>query len=188
MPTAPSRRTTGIATFLAAAVAGIAFLPSAAVAKDPPRLITAYRITGVACVPGAANTVRADVRIRMSVVNYHGFFDWADHMEAKARLEPTTAGIKTGNWARWKTPYLTQDKRHVYNIRLTTDNRSGTRDWRLHVKLIWHRSAPTPNVTKDVYLPFDESCAPETGDGGGGAPGGGIPLNPAPATPSVGGG
>ncbi|HMN99534.1 MAG TPA: hypothetical protein PKD59_08980 [Miltoncostaeaceae bacterium] len=184
MPTAPSRHA-GIATLMAAAVAAVAFLPAAAVAKDPPRLIKADRINSVACLPGAANTVRADVRLRMSVVNYHGFFDWADHMEARARLEPTTTGIKTGTWARWKTPYLTQDKRHVYDIRLTTDNRGGSLDWRLHVKLIWHRSAPTPNVTKDVYLPFDESCAPETG-GGGGAPGGGIPLNPAPANPSVG--
>jgi hypothetical protein len=32
MPTAPSRRTTGIATLVAAAVAAVAFLPAAAVA------------------------------------------------------------------------------------------------------------------------------------------------------------
>ena len=68
-----------------------------------------------------------------------------------------------------------------------TDNKSGTADWRLHVKLIWHRPAPIPNVTKDVFLPFDESCAPETARSGGGG-GGGIPLPAAPAGPSAGGG
>ena len=53
--------------------------------EDPPRLIAASRIDRPVCVPSAANTVRADVRVFMSVVNYHGWADWADHMEAKAR-------------------------------------------------------------------------------------------------------
>ncbi|HTI34574.1 MAG TPA: hypothetical protein VL422_12915, partial [Miltoncostaea sp.] len=80
------------------------------------------------------------------------------------------------------TPYLVQDKRHAYNVRLITDNKSGTADWRLHLKLVWHRPAPIANVTKDVYVGFDESCAPQTGGGGA------IPLPAGPALPSVGGG
>jgi hypothetical protein len=65
-------------------------------------------------------------------------------------------------------------------MRLVTDNKSGDASWKLHVKLIWHRPAPIPNVTRDVYLRFDGSCAPQTG--------GGMPLPAAPATPSVNGG
>ena len=61
-----------------------------------------------------------------------------------------------------------------------TDNKSGTAGWRLHVKLIWHRPAPISNVTKDVYLPFNASCAPITG--------GGMLPPPAEALPSTNGG
>ena len=52
----------------------------------------------VTCVPSAANTVRAEVRLWMSVVNYDGWADWADHMEARARLEatPPPASARTG--------------------------------------------------------------------------------------------
>ncbi len=166
---------------LAALTGAAAALPAAGAAKAP-RLVKAYRVTSVACVPSAANTVRADVRVFMSVVNSSGIGDWADHMEARARLESTKPGLNIhSNWRKWKTPYLTQDKRHAYNIRLITDNKSGTADWRLHVKLIWHRPAPIRNVTKDVYRGFDESCAPQTG-------GGGIPLPAAPALPRPGAG
>ncbi|MGE3234453.1 MAG: hypothetical protein AB7O78_12060 [Thermoleophilia bacterium] len=187
MSSVPTRRAASAALALAALAA--ASLPAAAGAADPPRLIKAHRVTGVACVPAAANTVRADVRVFMSVVNYHGWADWADHMEAKARLESAAPGLNLhSSWKKWKTPYLIQDKRHAYNIRLVTDNKSGTADWRVHVTLIWHRPAPVPNVTKDVYLPFNESCAPQTGGGGGGGGGGAIPLPAAPAVPSVGGG
>ena len=188
MPTAPSTRRALFAALAFAALAATATtLPAAAGAKDPPRLIAASRIHRPVCVPSAANTVRADVRVFMSVVNYHGWADWADHMEAKARLESTAPGLNLhSSWKKWKTPYLIQDKRHAYNIRLVTDNKSGTADWRLHVKLIWHRPAPIPNVTKDVFLPFNELCAPQAGGGGGG--GGGIPLPAAPAGPSAGGG
>jgi hypothetical protein len=100
----------------------------------------------------------------MSVVNYDGWADWADRMEARARLESTAPGINIhSNWRKQKTPYLLQNKRHLYNFRVRTDNKSGTASWRLHVKLIWHRPAPIPNVTKDIYLRFDGSCAPITG-------------------------
>ena len=172
MPTV--RRAAAAALSLAAL--GTAALP--ATAADPPRLIKAHRINSVTCVPAAGNTVRAEVRLWMSVVNYDGWADWADHMEARVRLEATTAGISPhGNWVKSKTPYLLQNKRHLYNWRLRTDNKSGTAAWRLHVKLIWHRTTPTPNVTKDVYLPFNPSCAPVTG-------GGTIDLPAAPAVPS----
>ena len=171
MPTV--RRAAAAALSLAAV--GAAALPATVGAADPPRLIKAHRVNSVACVPAAGNTVRAEVRLWMSVVNYHGWADWATHMEAKARLEATTTGIKTGNWAKSKTPYLLQDKRHLYNFRLRTDNKSGTDEWRVHLKLIWHRPAPVPNVTKDVYLPFNPSCAPQTGA---------IELPAAPALPT----
>jgi hypothetical protein len=181
MPTVRSvRRTASAALALAALGGAAAALPGPAGAADPPRLIKAHRINSVTCVPSAANTVRADVRLWMSVVNYDGWADWADHMEARARLEATTAGISPhGNWVKWKTPYLLQNKRHLYNIRLRTDNKSGTAGWRLHVKLIWHRPAPISNVTKDVYLPFNASCAPITG---------GMLPPPAEALPSTNGG
>jgi hypothetical protein len=172
-----------VALIALAALTGAAAAVPATGAAKAPRLVTAHRVTSVACVPSAANTVRADVRVFMSVVNYHGWADWADHMEAKARLESTEPGLNLhSSWKKWKTPYLVQDTRHAYNIRLVTDNKSGTADWRLHVKLVWHRPAPIANVTKDVYVGFDESCAPQTGGGGA------IPLPASPAAPSVNGG
>jgi hypothetical protein len=169
MPISPKgRRATHATLAVAALAAATALLPAAATAKKPPRLITAHAVQSVTCVPAAANTVRADVRVRMTVVNYHGWADWADHMEMKARLESTGAGTNIhSNWKKQKTRYLTQDRRHAYNMRVVTDNKSGTAGWRVHVKLIWHRPAPIPNVTKDLYLPFNASCAPQTGDPGG---------------------
>ena len=156
-----------------------AALPATGAAK-PPRLVKAHRVTSVTCVPGAANTVRADVRVFMSVVNYSGIGDWADHMEAKARLESTEPGLNIhSNWKKWKTPYLIQDTRHAYNMRLVTDNKSGTASWRLHVKFIWHRPAPIANVTEDVLFGFSGACAPQTGRGGRG-----IALPAAPGLPS----
>lgn len=134
--------------------------PSHAVAaKD---LITAHKLRSVSCVSKTANTVSAQVKLTMSVVNYHGKrgLDWADHMEAKARLEATTAGLNySRKWASWKTPYLTQDKRHRYNIDLVTDNLRPDVPWRVHIKLIWHRPWPATNITKNLYRPFDASCA-----------------------------
>ncbi len=150
---------------LALLAGGAAMLPATApAAKKPPRLITAHAVQSVSCVPGPADTVRAQVRMRMTVVNYSGIGDWADHMEMKARLESTAPGINIhSNWKKQKTPYLVQDKRHAYDMRVVTDNKGGTASWRVHVKLIWHRPAPIRNVTKDLYLPFDASCAPQTG-------------------------
>jgi hypothetical protein len=163
----PTVRRAAAAALTLAALGGAA-LPATAGAADPPRLIKAHRITSVTCVPGPANTVRAEVRVFMSVVNYHGLGDWADHMEVKARLESTAPGLNIhSSWKKQKTPYLTQDKRHAYNMRVRTDNKGGTASWRLHVKLIWHRPAPIRNVTKDVYLRFDGSCAPVTSAPGG---------------------
>ena len=61
-------------------------------------------MNSVACVAGPAGTARARVRLWMSVVNYHGLFDWADHREAKARLEATGPGTNIGRrWVSWKT-------------------------------------------------------------------------------------
>jgi hypothetical protein len=152
---------------MAALAGAAAILPATGQAKKPPRLVTAHAVQPVTCVPGPANTVRAQVRMRMTVVNYSGIGDWADHMEMKARLESTAPGIDIhSNWKKQKTPYLIQDKRHAYNMRVVTDNKGGSASWRVHVKLVWHRPAPIRNVTKDLYLPFDASCAPQTGGGG----------------------
>lgn len=150
--------------------------PSYAVAAQD--LITAHKLRSISCVSKGADTVSAQVKLTMSVVNYHGKrgLDWADHMEAKARLEATTAGLNySRNWHAQKTPYLTQDKRHAYNFNLVTDNLRPDASWRVHIKLIWHRSWPATNITKDLYRPFDASCA-------------GLSLGPSPQVPSAGGG
>lgn len=134
--------------------------PDGAQAAEAPILIKGHKVLSVACVPGPANTVRTRVRVRMYVVNYDNLRDWADHMEAKARLEPTTAGLNyTRSWRKWKTPYLIQNKLHRSDISLTTDNVSANADWRVHLKLVWHRPAPIKNISKDVYLGFNGSCA-----------------------------
>lgn len=165
---------------LAVALAAAAVVAQHAAAADPPRLIRSHTVLSVACVPGPNNTVRARVRVRMRVVNYSGIGDWADHMQAKARLEPTTTGLNyTRRWASWKTPYLTQDRKHTYVMNLTTDNVSGTASWRVHLKLTWHRPAPIRNISKDVYKSFRASCADVTG---------GFLPGPAPALPSPGAG
>ena len=127
-----------------------------------PALIATYNVQPAKCIPGPSGTVRAQVKGWMRVVNYDGVLkgDWADHMEAKIRLEATTPGWQyTRVWKHSKTAYLTQNRTHTYNWDLTSDNLSERADWRVHVKLIWHRPAPIRNVTKDVYLPFNASCA-----------------------------
>lgn len=165
---------------LAVALTAVAVAPQGAAAAKAPRLVRSHTVLGVTCVPGPSNTVRARVKVRMRVVNYDGIGDWADHMQAKARLEPTTAGLNySRRWASWKTPYLTQNRKHTYVITMTTDNVSGTASWRAHIKLTWHRPAPIRNISVDVYKRFNASCADVTG---GFAPG------PAPALPSPNGG
>ncbi len=168
MPTVPSARRSAWSVLALALLAGAAIAtPGHADAKKPPRLITAHHIQSVTCVPGPANTVRAKVRIRMVVVNDDGVGEWASNMEAKARLEATTAGISPhGNWKRQRTPTLVQNRRHSYDMVVTTDNKGGSSDWRLHVKLIWDRPFPVANVTKELRLAFDAACAPQTGSGG----------------------
>ena len=127
-----------------------------------PTLIATHNIQPAKCIPGPSDTVRAHVKLWMRVVNYDGVLkgDWADHMEAKIRLESTTPGLQyTRVWKHSKSPYLTTNRTHKYNWGLTSDNLSDRADWRVHVKLIWHRPAPISNVTKDFYLPFNASCA-----------------------------
>jgi hypothetical protein len=55
------------------ALAGVAaILPATGQAKKPPRLITAHAVQSVGCVPGPANTVRAQVKLWMRVVSGGG--------------------------------------------------------------------------------------------------------------------
>lgn len=163
-----ARRRTVSSLVALAMIGGAAVAAAPAVAaKKPPRLITAHHVQSTSCVPGAANTVRAAVAVRMTVVNDDGIGEWASHMEMKARLESTAPGINIhSNWKKQKTSSLVQNKRHAYDMRVVTDNKGGSATWRVHVKLIWHRPFPVRNVTKDLYLPFNASCAPQTGDGG----------------------
>jgi hypothetical protein len=148
-----------------AAIAGaLAFTAASAESAQAkaPALITAHNVQSARCMRGARGTVRAQVKGWMRVVNYDGVLkgDWADHMEAKIRLESTTPGWQyTRVWKHSTTAYLTQNRTHTYNWDLTSDNLSDRADWRVHVKLIWHRPAPITNVTKDVYLPFNASCS-----------------------------
>lgn len=178
----PSRARRGSVLACAVAAAGVLGLAAAGAADPPtataksPNLITAFNITGVQCVPGPANTVRARVRLWMRVVNYGPGRDWADRMEAKVRLESTEPGINIhSNWRGWKTPALLQDTKYFQRWDLLTEPKSGTAEWKVHVKLIWHRKAPIPNVTKDVYRSFAGNCATSTGA---------LPP-PAPALPST---
>jgi len=138
----------------------IAGAPSQGAAAKAPDLIRSHKWLSVQCVPGPSNTVRARIKVRMTVVNYEGLGgDWADHMEAKARLEPTTAGLNfTRRWSSWKTPYLVINKRHSYVINLTTDNLSATKAWKVHLKLIWHRTFPTRNIALNLYGKFNGGC------------------------------
>lgn len=161
---------------IAGAVAATAAFPEPAQAKAPT-LIATHKIQPATCIPGPGGTVRAHVKLRMRVVNYDGVLkgDWADHMEAKIRLESTTPGLQyTRVWKGSKTPYLTTNRTHTYNWALTSDNLSDSADWRVHVKLIWHRPAPHSNVKKDSYIRFDGGCSNA----------GGISLPAAPAPPS----
>ncbi|MGD9570888.1 MAG: hypothetical protein AB7V62_03245 [Thermoleophilia bacterium] len=155
------------AALAVAALGAVAALP--ATAADPPRLIKVHSKPTVTCVPAAGNTVRAEVRLWMRVVNYDGRGDWASNMEARARLEATTPGISPHTpWVKQKTPYLTQNKKHTYNFKLLTDNKSATAAWQVHVRLIWHRPWPVKDKTENIVLPFNTWCAPVTGGGGTG--------------------
>ncbi len=165
---------------IAGALAVTAGSPEPAQAKAPT-LIATYNVQPAKCIPGPGGTVRAHVKLWMRVVNYDGVLkgDWADHMEAKIRLESTTPGLQyTRVWKHSKSPYLTQNKTHKYNWGLTSDNLSDSADWRVHVKLIWHRPAPHSNVKKDFYIGFNGGCS----NAGGGS------LPAAPALPSGNGG
>jgi hypothetical protein len=139
-----------------------------------PNLITSKQVISAPCVPSGGLS-RAQVRAKMTVVNYHNLkgTDWATHMEIKARIEATGPGFNLQrNWASSKSAYLTQDKRHKFYALLST-NSVGAGDWRLHVKFIWHRGVPVKNVTKHLYYSFN-TCA-------------GFDLNPTPAPPSANG-
>jgi hypothetical protein len=153
---------------VAGALAG-AGAPSQAVAGGAPDLIHTHRVLSVECLPGPSNTVRARVRVRMVVVNYEGFGgDWADRMEAKARLVPTSAGLNfTRSWRSQKTSYLGINRKHRYDFTVITDNVSGTRAWKLQLKLIWHRSLPSRNISINRHLAFNPGCAAVTGGGVG---------------------
>ena len=167
---------------LAVALAGAAVVPDGADAKKAPRLIRAHTVLGVQCVPGPSNTVRARVRVRMTVVNYDGVGDWADRMETKVRLVPTTSGLNiTRSWRSAKSQVLTQNRKHRLVFTVTSDNVGGNADWRAQIKLIWHRPAPIRNIATTVHRTFNGSCADPAG-GGGFLPG------PAPALPSPGSG
>lgn len=161
---------------LALSLSAAGLVAAAPAHAKAPNLIAHYSVQSVTCVPAAGGTVRARVRVRMVVVNYHGLrgLDWAQHMTVKARLIPTTAGLNISRaWRQWKTPYLTQDKRHAYDITVTTDTVSPAADWKVQLKMVWDRSAPAPDVVKETTRPFTGSC--------GGA---GTSLGPAPAVPS----
>ena len=150
------------------ALVGGGLAPQQALAKKAPRLIHNNSGVGVACVAGPANTVRAKTTGRMTVVNYDGIGDWAKAMQAKARLEPTTSGLNYSRvWRSTKTGYLTQNKRHVFGFSVLTDNVSANADWQVHVKLIWDRPWPIKDITKNIYLSFDASCAGADGVFGG---------------------
>ncbi|MEQ8834739.1 MAG: hypothetical protein RIB67_09895 [Miltoncostaeaceae bacterium] len=165
------------ALIAAAAAVGV-LVPGApadpAVARAPD-LIHAHRVLSVQCVPGPSNTVRARVRVRMVVVNDDGITgrDWATHMEAKARLIPTTAGLNfTRSFRSVKTTRLLQNRRYSLVFQILTDNVSSQRDWNLQVRLTWVRPGPVRNLTRTLRLAFDESCAgpavpgPRRGAGG----------------------
>jgi hypothetical protein len=152
---------------LALLAGGAAMLPAPAPAAKAPKLITAHAIRSVSCVPAVANTSRAEVRLWMRVVNYTGVGEWAKHMEARARLETTTPGIAPhSNWVKSKTGTLVYGRKHTYNFKLLTDNKSAAADWRVHLKLVWDRPAPIKDVVRHVYTSFDASCG-LTADPGG---------------------
>ena len=139
-----------------------------------PNLITSKQVISVNCVPSGGLS-KASVRTKMTVVNYHSLTgkDWADHMQVKARIEKDGPGFQLSrNWTSAKSAYLTQDKRHKFYALLST-NSVGVGDWQVHVKFIWHRSPPSPNIAKHLYIPFN-TCA-------------GFDLNPTPAPPSANG-
>ena len=181
-PSSPRRRAArsavGLVAGVAAACAAVATgTPSPAAAADPPDLIRAHKVVDVRCVPAPQNTVRARVKVRMTVVNYEGFGgDWADHMEAKARLVPTTVGLNfLRSWRSVKSNELLINRRHVRDFTVVTDSVSGTREWKVQIKLIWHRKSPTPNIAKTITRRFSGDCAVVTG---------GMNLPAAPALPS----
>lgn len=61
--------------------------------------------------------------------------------KARSRLESTEPGTDIhGNWAESESPRLLQT-RHAYML---TDNTSGMAEWKVHVKLIWHRPWSIP--------------------------------------------
>lgn len=174
--------------FLAASAVLAAALAASPAYAAAPNLIHTSRITGVSCVAGPQNTVRAKVGVRMTVVNYDGItgLDWATHMKVKARLISTTPGLNiTRPWKSFTSDYLPQNKRHVRDLSVVTDNVSGTASWKLEVKMIWDRTAPTPDVVEKRTVAFNASCAGTTGTGPIG-PGGQLPP-PASSLPSANG-
>jgi hypothetical protein len=143
---------------IAGALAVAAAAPEPAQAKAPA-LIHTYRVEKATCVIGPGHTSHARVTGWMRVVNYEGFGgDWADHMEAQARLEATGPGFSSHNWTKQKSGNLVINRTHRLPIRLTTEPFSSNFAWKVHVKLTWHRPWPTKNITKNVYLPFNGIC------------------------------
>jgi hypothetical protein len=159
------RRRRGAVLLAAAAVVGVA--AASLVAPPPkaaaaPKLIHAYNWHTLKCLPAAQGTVRAYVGVRMVVVNYDDFWgrDWATKMSVKARIVPTTAGVNySRSWRTWNSPKLSKNRRYVLTSGLGTDNVSPNLDWRVQVKVTWHRKGAIRNITKTFTRPFDTSCA-----------------------------
>jgi hypothetical protein len=145
---------------LAVAIAALGGAPPQA--TSAPKLVHAYNWHTLKCLPAAGGTVRAYVGVRMVVVNGDDLLgrEWATKMSVKARIVPTTPGLNfTRSWRTWNSPKLSKNRRHAFTPGLATDNVSPRADWRVQVKVTWHRKGAIRNITKTFQRPFDTSCA-----------------------------
>ena len=118
-------------------------------------LITSYHVVSVVCQQTRTGLVRAVVKVRMRVVNYDNFTDWAQHMKLSARLVATGPGLSLQrNWKTQTTGYLTQNKTHTAVMNVATEPMSPRADWRAQLKMVWDRPAPISDVVKEKKVPF----------------------------------
>lgn len=93
---------------------------------------------------------------------YLGGQNWANHVQVEARLEPAVGLTIFTPWVSWVSPYLLPDhgypgntvSLHTGTVNADASTQGGHPFWKLHVKVIWKREPPWPDIVREYYPPF----------------------------------
>ena len=125
---------------------------------------------GYTCVPRAESTFSVRFRVRMIVTNPNESWksSYVQGMKVRVRLVPTSSGLSySRKWKEQRADGLVMGKREVRDFTVLTDNVKSTAEWRLQIKLVWDRIAPTPDYVMEFKPKQAVTCNSRFGAGGG---------------------